>query len=244
MAVTEGNVDDEREAERLRVERDGLVAVVDRDVRADDSTEVQHVAATRRTTMSERRTKPNGALRRVPGVRQAVAGRAGDVAEDVERSFESFVANEYARALAFARATSWSWSEAEDLTQEAFLAAFRKWEDVSGYERPAAFVRRVIANLQVSGVRRRVREESKRHLVVVEEAVDSDLGDPDFWNAMEKLPVRQRQVVALHYVDDLSVADIAAVLEIAEGTVKAHLHAARQTLAWVLGDETTDGEDA
>jgi len=154
------------------------------------------------------------------------------------------MADEYARALAFARATSRSWSEAEDLTQEAFLAAYRRWEEVSGYDRPAAFVRRVIANLQVSGVRRRVREESKRHLVVVDEAVDSDIGDPDFWNAVEKLPVRQRQTIALRYVDDLSVADIAAVLEIAEGTVKAHLHAGRQTLAELLGDEAIDEEDA
>ena len=154
------------------------------------------------------------------------------------------MADVYAGALAFARATTWSWSEAEDLTQEAFLAAYRRWEAVSGYDRPSAFVRRVIANLQVSGVRRRVREESKRHLVVVDEAVEPDIGDPDFWEAMEKLPVRQRQVVALHYVDDLAVADIAAVLEIAEGTVKAHLHAARQTLASLLGDEAIDGEDA
>jgi DNA-directed RNA polymerase specialized sigma24 family protein len=42
-------------------------------------------------------------------------------------------------------------------------------------------------------------------------------------------------VVALHYVDDRAVADIAVILGCAEGTVKAHLHQARQSLARTLG---------
>ena len=51
---------------------------------------------------------------------------------------------------------------------------------------------------------------------------------------MRALPRRQAQVVALFYVDDRSVADIALVLECAEGTVKAHLHKARGALAVAL----------
>jgi RNA polymerase sigma-70 factor, ECF subfamily len=166
------------------------------------------------------------------------------VTDYVQRSFERFMAEEYTRALAFARATSGDWSEAEDLTQEAFLAAYRKWGEVARYERPDAFVRRVIANRQVSGVRRRVRHDSILHLTSTDETSDGDLADPGFWAAMRQLPVRQRQVVALHYLDDRSVADIAAVLAIAEGTVKAHLHAARQSLARLLGDEIDDEEEA
>ena len=153
------------------------------------------------------------------------------------------MAGEYGRALAFARAISRDWSEAEDLTQEAFLAAFRSWSDVARYERPDAFVRRVIANKQVSGVRRRVRAEAVAHLAATRERADADVGDADFWEAVRQLPPRQRHVIALRYVDDLSVAEIAGVLEIAEGTVKAHLHGARRTLARLLGDDVDADEE-
>lgn len=170
-------------------------------------------------------------------MRQATASRVGAVSDYVQSSFESFMATEYARVLAFARATVGSWPEAEDLTQEAFLVAYRRWEDVAEYERPDAFVRRVIANKQVSGVRRRVRESAALLRLRPVEVVEPDVGDPAFWDAVRRLPVRQRQVVALHYLDDRSVADIATVLAIAEGTVKAHLHAARHALATALGED-------
>ena len=52
-----------------------------------------------------------------------------------------------------------------------------------------------------------------------------------FWASVRELPERQQAVVVLHYLEDRSVADIAAVLDIAEGTVKAHLHKARAALA-------------
>ena len=44
-------------------------------------------------------------------------------------------------------------------------------------------------------------------------------------------------MVALHYVDDRAVVEIAAILGCAEGTVKAHLHQARRSLARTLGHE-------
>ena len=56
-------------------------------------------------------------------------------------------------------------------------------------------------------------------------------GDAEFWDAVRSLPRRQAQVVALHYLEDLSVADVAEVLEMAPGTVKKHLHDGRRTLA-------------
>jgi RNA polymerase sigma-70 factor, ECF subfamily len=52
----------------------------------------------------------------------------------------------------------------------------------------------------------------------------------DFWRAVRSLPRRQAQAVALHYLEDLPVADIARVLGCAEGTVKAHLHHGREAL--------------
>jgi DNA-binding NarL/FixJ family response regulator len=55
--------------------------------------------------------------------------------------------------------------------------------------------------------------------------------DAGVWRAVRALPTRQAQVVALRYVVDAPVAEIAQTLGVAEGTVKAQLHRARQTLA-------------
>lgn len=60
--------------------------------------------------------------------------------------------------------------------------------------------------------------------------------DEDFWAAVRGLPRRQSQVVALHYIFDLSVADVAATLEMTEGTAKTHLSRARTSLARVLSE--------
>jgi RNA polymerase sigma-70 factor (ECF subfamily) len=67
-----------------------------------------------------------------------------------------------------------------------------------------------------------------------------DAPPPDvdgFWSLVRRLPDRQAAAVALYYLDDLSVADIADALGCAEGTAKAHLHQARQTLGQQLRDE-------
>jgi len=54
--------------------------------------------------------------------------------------------------------------------------------------------------------------------------------------AVLQLPARQRAVVVLHYLDDLPVSEVAAVLGCSEGTVKTHLHRARRALAGTLGE--------
>ncbi len=61
--------------------------------------------------------------------------------------------------------------------------------------------------------------------------------DDEFWKAVRGLPKRQSQVIALHYLEELSVAEIAEILECAEGTVKVHLHKGRKRLADRLGLE-------
>jgi RNA polymerase sigma-70 factor, ECF subfamily len=54
--------------------------------------------------------------------------------------------------------------------------------------------------------------------------------DTEFWAAVRSLPRRQAHVIALRYLDDRPVAEIAEILGTAEGTVKKHLHEGRQTI--------------
>ena len=61
--------------------------------------------------------------------------------------------------------------------------------------------------------------------------------DEAFCEAVRQLPTRQAQCVALHYLEDRSVADVAALLDIAEATVRVHLHQGRAALAAALGEE-------
>ena len=66
------------------------------------------------------------------------------------------------------------------------------------------------------------------------------LSDDRFWTEVRNLPERQAQAVALHYLEDLPVAEIAEILVCAPGTVKVHLHRGRRALAAALGMTVTE----
>jgi RNA polymerase sigma-70 factor (sigma-E family) len=161
-------------------------------------------------------------------------GETGRPGSSIVEEFEMFYRREYVGVVALAYALSGNRHAAEDLAQDGFLAAHRRWDEISRYDQPIAWVRRVVANMSASLVRRRVAEA--RALVRFagrRQTVAAPLEDRDaeYWRAVRSLPLRQAQAVALHYLFDLSVVDVAETLGIAEGTVKAHLHKARAALA-------------
>lgn len=116
---------------------------------------------------------------------------------------------------------------------------------LAGYDDPAAWVRRVCVNRSVSLIRRRASEARALARLVTRRVLPDELpADSDaFWSAVRRLPRRQAQVVALYYLGDRPVAEIATVLGCAEGTVKAHLHRARRSLAVELGCEAPAHDD-
>ena len=159
-------------------------------------------------------------------------------------TFEEFYAREYAGVVGLAYALSGSRSACEDLAQEAFLAAHRQWDRIGGFEQPGLWVRRVVANLSVSQFRRRVIEaKALARLSLGARPLLPELPaeDREFWEAARALPRRQAQVIALHYLDDRPVSEIAEILGTAEGTVKKHLHDGRRALARQLRLEEDDG---
>jgi RNA polymerase sigma-70 factor, ECF subfamily len=149
--------------------------------------------------------------------------------------FETFYRRELPRLVALARALCGN-AIADDVAQEAMLAAYRKWDAISSYDKPEAWVRRVCVNLATSHLRRRAVEaramarlSNRRELPAL--AVDNEV----FWTEVRRLPRRQAQAAALRYVYDLSVADIAATLGVTEGSAKVHLGRGRQALARQFG---------
>lgn len=161
---------------------------------------------------------------------------APQTARSVE-AFEDFYAKEYPAVVGLAFALSGSSWVAEDLAQEAFLAAYRDWSRIGAYERPDVWVRRVVANHSVSGFRRRVVEaKALPRLALGQASILPELSaeDAEFWKAVRSLPRRQAQVVGLYYLEDRPIAEVAEVLSMAPGTVKKHLHDGRRALAALL----------
>ncbi len=133
--------------------------------------------------------------------------------------------------VALTYALSGSRPVAEDLAQEAFLRAHRDWHRIGSHAVPGAWVRRVATNLAIGRFRRLRSESAAKARLTVPVSLEPAGAEFDaFWGEVRRLPKRQAQVVALHYVEDLPIAEIAAVLGIAEGTVKALLFQARQRL--------------
>lgn len=157
-------------------------------------------------------------------------------------SFEELYRTDFRPVLGLAFVLTGDRQTAEEVTQEAFAAAYRKWSTVSRYDAPGAWVRRVACNHAASKVRRRAREArallrlgTQRH-----EPIVLDRSDEAFWNAVRRLPQRQAQAIALFYLEDLSITAISDVLRCSEGAVKTHLSRARQTLASTMTEDNDE----
>lgn len=166
-----------------------------------------------------------------------VTERAGDA--DGLDAFERFYRDEHARLVGLALTFVPDHHAAKDLVQEAFIRTFRHWSYVSMMERPGAWTRRVLVNLCIDAARRRRREVEVNRRAGTEPlaepvAQELDAATSVFWSAAAQLPELQRSALALFYVDDLSVAEIAEVLHVHPGTVKTSLFRARRRLARLL----------
>ncbi len=164
-----------------------------------------------------------------------------------ERSarFDRLYAEEWSGLVALGWSLTGSWPVAEELAQDAFADAFRRWDTVGRLDRPGAWVRRAVVNRATSHHRHRAVEHRVLATVDARAAREADgraadrtgdgaaerIGDPAFWAAVRSLPERQAAAVALHYLEDRPVAEIADILDCRPATVKVHLHRGRLTLA-------------
>lgn len=142
--------------------------------------------------------------------------------------FQGFYRAEFAKVFRAALVICKDLDTAEDATQEAFARALERWRRLRVEPWAAGWVITTAMNLARRGMRRR-----------------SLLGRPgvgstdeetrlDLWEGVRALPPKQQAAVILHYANDLPIAEVAEVMECAEGTVKAHLAKARQSLRTAL----------
>ena len=121
---------------------------------------------------------------------------------------------------------------AEEVTQDAFLRLYERWQGIVRIDHPGAWVRQVAIRL---AIKRAKRERTLRVVDQVDETGAKDrLPDVDLAHAVASLPGQQRAAVALFYLEDRPVDEVAQLLGVSTSTAKQHLHRARTKLAALL----------
>jgi RNA polymerase sigma-70 factor (sigma-E family) len=131
-------------------------------------------------------------------------------------------------------------AQADDLVQEALVRAFIRPRRVPGPGAAEAYVRVIMVNLFIDAARRHARW-SRVAPLLRPASITPDLADQvserdAMLAALRDLSPRQRACVVLRYYQDLPVAEVAAVLGVAEGTVKRYLSEAMSRVASQLAD--------
>jgi RNA polymerase sigma-70 factor (sigma-E family) len=132
---------------------------------------------------------------------------------------------------------------AEDLAQGALASAYAAWWRVRRADDPDAYVRRILINACNSRFRRGRAAENSRAMT---ELPDTGLADPSdivgeraaLVAAVRQLPPRQRAIVVLRYLEDLTDAQVAVVLGCSTGTVRSQ---ASRALAKLRGSAALAG---
>lgn len=155
---------------------------------------------------------------------------------DDEGSVDELFDRHYA---AIVRALAVAFDDAEgaaDAVQEAFIEADRRWATIGRYDDPAVWVRRVAINRLRNGHRNRRRRAEI--VAAIRPVAPEDLTDSllDLRRAIDALPEKMRLAVTLHHVAGVAIEDVAATLEVSEGTVKSNLHDARLRLRAEMED--------
>jgi len=141
--------------------------------------------------------------------------------------FRDFFYFEFARLRDFGYLLTGSWSEAEELAQEAMVRTLQAWPRVREREDPAIYARTVLVNRSRTLFRR--SKLALRHEMIagaeLSRSPQETVEDRALvWSALLRLTRRQRAAIVLRYYEDLSEAQTAAILGVAVGTVKSLVH--------------------
>ena len=148
----------------------------------------------------------------------------------------------HGRLWRHARNVTGSAEAAAEVSQEAWVGILRK---LPSLDDPAAFpgwAYRIVTRRAVDWVRGEVKQRKHRGAMPADVAApppgptDSEAARRArrVLDALQQLPVDQRALLSMHYLDDLPTAQIADALGVPRGTVKSRMHRARQNLKPLL----------
>ncbi len=159
-------------------------------------------------------------------------------------AFEMLVRQKVDAVYRTAYAILGSEADAQDATQETFIAAWRSLPRLREPDKFPAWLGRITTNACRMSLRHR-RSVREIPMGPDDHASGASYAPPDgsvaeaqaFDRAFERLPVEQRALLVAHHLEGRSLADIAQELEVPVGTVKSRLHTARAALERSLEDE-------
>ncbi|GGQ14162.1 RNA polymerase sigma-70 factor (ECF subfamily) [Actinomadura coerulea] len=180
---------------------------------------------------------PAGDGRDAPAGDTAGARVAAALARDLDEGFAALYEAYRGAVFSTALRLCGRWAEAEDLSAEAFLRAYRA---LVGYDaarvaelRPRAWLLTILTNVWRNSLRTAARRPPPGPIEDAPDPPDPGEGVEDaaarhetgreLAGLLARLPHQQRAAVVLRHVTDLPVAEIAAVLDLPEGTVKSHI---------------------
>lgn len=130
-------------------------------------------------------------------------------------------------------------SALKDLTQDTFLKAWENRHKFRGESLASTWLYRIAYNCAIDYLRK--NKKFSQVEVVIEDLMDpqTDIQNRNLVEAaIKELSEEQRVVVLLHYVEDLSLREVAEILDIPEGTVKSRLSYARKVMNNVLSERS------
>lgn len=140
--------------------------------------------------------------------------------------------------------TAWRWcgnrADAEDIAQDVCVKLATAIPSFDGRSSFSTWVHRITVNavndLLRASSRKRRRDEGMANEAESSAPAHQEMAvaNAQLWSAVRRLPERQRDAVLLVHAEDLSHAEAAAIMGIAEATVSVHLHAARKSLREAL----------
>lgn len=142
--------------------------------------------------------------------------------------FAALYSTEFGRLAGYLTSLTGNADVGREAAQEAFTRLFARWRKVT---EPRGFVYVVGTNLCRHHWRQNGRERSAVSSLKTTTPVGEAAHDPWLRDLVERLPLRLREVVLLHYYADLPVVEVAAAVHRPVGTVKRRLHEARALLA-------------
>ena len=172
----------------------------------------------------------------------APAPAGAPIEPDPDDDFDAMFRAHYDRLVRALTIVSGDRETAADAVQEAFVRAHLRWRRIRHYEDPVGWVRRVAVNRLRDDHRRAGRKQRAVERLSAQarphaSAADASVEHGSMDEMLATLPRQQRLATALFYVEELSVAEVATALGLAEGTVKSHLHDARRRLRAALDDD-------
>ena len=155
-----------------------------------------------------------------------------------EEGFEDWYRETWPTAYRAIRAVTLNHSDSEEVLSEAFTRAFEKVAELANHPAPEAWV--IVTAMNIFRDRFKKLNNVKRFLLVQNQSYEMQTNalSDDLEKALKELPTRQREVIALRVILELSTEETAKYLEISAPTVSTHLRRALESLRNKLNEDS------